>query len=492
LADKLNSVIEFDDELIQDADFDIDDIIDEEEEMEEDNSVDMFDQDTEDYIDEDATGEEDYADDIGVTVGEKDLRDDDEDNYETASFDSGFINQNGDLVVMDTSIPGDNFSFKYIDIENIAVVKRIRQNKNVEDLMRSIQSTGLISPVTVAPTATDGLYVLLSGFRRLLACAKVGIKRVPCIINNKVSVPEIPVLEAMYQQSKPYSIKEIVDYIDYLENEKGIMSPSMIEHLLQLESGDYTKLKDILNDNDDDIVSRLMNGQLTIGMAFKKLEQRRKNESKESQDIKRAEKVYEDEEESGVDKIRGSGEISDDTGLTDEEIQSLSISASDLEDGAESLEELIEEGNQIQGYQPHKQSPGDREYLDPSLAKAVKEKYDNTCQCCKEGGMEYVDCNDVHHIVEVYLGGSDDISNLILACVKCHRQIHLYARGELHMRPLEQMDDREREKFKRIIKLGNIIRKGLAMKGMKKEELKKLDKLSTIGRTKPGTGQVAG
>ena len=60
------------------------------------------------------------------------------------------------------------------------------------------------------------------------------------------------------------------------------------------------------------------------------------------------------------------------------------------------------------------------------------------------------------------------------------------------MRPLEQMDDREREKFKRIIKLGNIIRKGLAMKGMKKEELKKLDKLSTIGRTKPGTGQVAG
>ena len=138
----------------------------------------------------------------------------------------------------------------------------------------------------------------MSGFRRLLACAKVGIKRVPCIINNKVSVPEIPVLEAMYQQSKPYSIKEIVDYIDYLENEKGIMSPSMIEHLLQLESGDYTKLKDILNDNDDDIVSRLMNGQLTIGMVFKKLEQRRKNESKESQDIKRAEKVYEDEEES--------------------------------------------------------------------------------------------------------------------------------------------------------------------------------------------------
>jgi hypothetical protein len=106
--------------------------------------------------------------------------------------------------------------------------------------------------------------------------------------------------------------------------------------------------------------------------------------------------------------------------------------------------------------------------------------------------MEYIDCNDVHHIQEVYLGGTDAIENLILVCVKCHRLIHLYGRGELHMRPFEEMDDREKEKFKRIVRLGTVIRKGLALKGMKKEELKKHDKLNTIGRTKPGTGQVAG
>jgi hypothetical protein len=50
----------------------------------------------------------------------------------------------------------------------------------------------------------------------------------------------------------------------------------------------------------------------------------------------------------------------------------------------------------------------------------------------------------------------------------------------------------ERDKFKRIVKLGNVIRKGMALKGMKKEELKKLDKADTIGRTRPGTSQVAG
>jgi len=170
------------------------------------------------------------------------------------------------------------------------------------------------------------------------------------------------------------------------------------------------------------------------------------------------------------------------------------MNANDLDSDldAMSLEEMVAEGNQIEGYQPHKQTPGEREPLDPAIMKAIKEKYGNTCQCCKEGGQEYVDCNDVHHVVEVYLGGDDSIDNLILVCVKCHRLIHLYARGELYMRPFEEMDEKEREKFKRIVKLGTIIRKGLAIKGMKKSDLKKHDQLRTIGRTKPGTPQVAG
>ena len=56
----------------------------------------------------------------------------------------------------------------------------------------------------------------------------------------------------------------MINYIDYLEKEKGILSASMIEYLLQMNSGDYTKLKDILNDDDDDIVSKLMDGTYTI------------------------------------------------------------------------------------------------------------------------------------------------------------------------------------------------------------------------------------
>ncbi|MEM4385432.1 MAG: ParB N-terminal domain-containing protein [Candidatus Anstonellales archaeon] len=387
------------------------------------------------------------------------------------------------------------FNLKYINIKNIAIVKRIRKNKNVDDLKKSIKSTGLINPIVVAPSATEGIYVLLDGYRRLLVCAMLGKEEVPCIINNRVSTPEIPILEALYNHKKQYTMKEIVDYIDFLEKQKGIMSASMIEYLLQLNSGEYTKLKDILEDGDDEIVSRLMDGEYTIEQAFKKLEQRRKKESAETKDIKKAEKVYSgDVEETKVDIIEGTGEeVEGNIELTAEELEGLSFNASEFEDSLEgdSLEDMIEEGKNIEGFEPHKQDPEEREILDKALRKAVLARDNNTCMCCKLSGQEYTEVLDVHHIHMVYLGGTDDIDNLITLCTVCHKLVHLYGRGELYMRPLEDMTEQEREKFKRIIKLGNVIRKGLALRGIKKEQLKKIDKAETIGRTRPGKGQIA-
>lgn len=412
------------------------------------------------------------------------------DNFDTVDTHSDFISEDGSIVVMDESEKGDNFKFQYVDIENIAIVKRIRKNTtNVDDLVQSIKSTGLLEPLVVAPTATEGFYVLLAGFRRILACAKAGKRRIPCNINIKANTPEIPVLEALYNHSKKYNIKEIIDYIDYLEKQKGIMSASMIEYLLQLNSGDYTKLKDILNDNDEDIVSKLFDGTYTIETAFKKLEQRRKKESAEEKENKKAARVYEDEEESGASNIAGSGDEADSEGLSEEEIKSLAISASDLDNvGEENLEDLVEEGENIEGFKPHKQDYKERERLDPALRKAVLARDNNTCQICEIiSGQEFTEVLDVHHIIEVYLGGNDHIDNLITACTVCHKLIHLYGRGELHIRPISELSEQEQNRFKKIVKLGTVIRKGMVAKGMKKEQLKKADKAETIGRTKPGT-----
>ena len=409
--------------------------------------------------------------------------------------DADFIAPNGEIVVMDPKDNGDNFRLVYVDIENITIVKRIRATNTVDDLIKSIKSTGLLKPIDVAPTAVQGIYVLLDGYRRVLACARAGKRRIPCIVNTGVSIPDIPILEAMYNHSKKYSVKEMIDYIDYLEKQKGIMSASMIEYLLQLNSGDYTKLKDILNDNDEDIVSKLMQGIYTIDQAFKKLEQRRKKESAEEKELKRASKVYDEEQESGVAEIADSGETgNEELSLTENDLKQLAVTADDLNNvDDESLDQLIEEGNNIEGFEPHKQDPKHRERLDPALRKAVLARDNNTCQICEvASGMEFVEVLDVHHIQEVYLGGTDDINNLITTCTVCHKLIHLHGRGELAMRPIEQFSESEQRRFKRIIKLGNKIRVDMKMKGMKVDQLKKVDNTETIGRTKPGTGQEAG
>lgn len=436
--------------------------------------------------------EDSGADDEGSILDNNSLMDEPEKSV-VVSHDNDFISETGDIQVMDPVDNGDNFKLIYIDIENIAIVKRIRKSNNVEDLVKSIRSTGLLEPLTVAPTAADGVYVLLDGYRRILACARCGKRRIPCVVNLKVSVPDIPIIEAMYNHSKKYGIQEIVEYIDYLEKQKGIMSASMIEYLLQMNSGDYTKLKDILNDDDEDIVSKLMAGTYDIATAFKKLEQRRKKESAEERELKKTEKAY-DSADDEVDHLKDSGEYADNDELSEEEMSKLAINASELNDVEdEDLGDLIKESNSIEGFEKaHKQDPKYRERLDPKLRKSVLVRDDNTCKICGISGMEFVEVLDIHHIQEVYLGGSDDIDNLITACTVCHKLIHLYGRGELHMRPIEELSESEQLRFKKIVKLGTIIRKGMALKGIKKEQLKNMDNTETIGRTKPGTGQVAG
>lgn len=437
-----------------------------------------------------ATADKKSSDDISL------MDDEFGDNYEIAQRDAGFISPEGQIVVMDPNDSNDDcFKLTYIDIANIAVTQRIRKATSVEDLVKSIKSTGLLKPVFVAPTSADGVYVLLDGYRRLIACAKAGRRSIPCVINTKVSVPDIPVLEAMYNHQKSYSIKEMIDYIDYLEKEKGIMSASMIEYLLQMNSGDYTKLKDLLNDNDEDIISKMMEGQYTIDQAFKKLEQRRKKESAEEKDQRKAQKAYEDDPESSMAAIADSGDSVDDGAqLTEDEIKGLAINASDINDiEEESLGELIKQGNEVSGFKPHKQDPKYRERLDPTLRKSVLARDKNTCQICNMiSGMEFTEVLDVHHIIEVYLGGSDAIENLITACTVCHKLIHLHARGELNIRPESEMNEAEKNRFKKIVYLGNIIRKGMEAKNMKVEQLKQMDNADSIGRTKPGTGQLAG
>ena len=92
-----------------------------------------------------------------------------------------------------------------------------------------------------------------------------------------------------------------------------------------------------------------------------------------------------------------------------------------------------------------------------------------------------------------------------MLCVACHRLVHLYSTDDLHIDTAllngsydnlseedkdryenEQIFEDEKKRFKRIIKLGSVIRKGMVAKGMNKEQYKKEHSNNGIGRRKPG------
>ena len=417
-----------------------------------------------------------------------------------------FIDENGNLVVMNGGDVGETFEIKVISYKNIAIAKRIRSGKSVEDLVQSIKSTGLLNPIMVAPLATKDMYVLIDGYRRILACAKAGLTDIPAIVNNKIKTTEIPIVEAMYNHKKAYTMQDTIDYIEYLEKEKGITNPSLIEFLMDFDNGDYSKLKDILADDDEDIVSKLVAGQMTIAQAFKALEKRRSKESKEEKDIKKAAKVYGDVEESGASEIADTGETGDEeSALTDEQLDELSINPTELDEGLDeqSLDSMIQESNDTPGFEAHQQKVGEREYIDPAIKKAVLARDNFTCACCKRGGESYVDSLDYHHMLPVFLGGKDTPENGVTLCVLCHRLVHLFSTGDLHLpkekteEEIGEMTDEERiiyedeqRKFKRVVKLGDVIRKGIAQQGMNREQFKKDHSNAHIGRRKPGKNAV--
>ena len=367
-----------------------------------------------------------------------------------------------------------------------------------------------------------------------MACARCGMTKIPCTINNRVKTSEIPILEALYNLSTKYKMKEIVDYIEYLEKEKGIMSSSLIEYLTQMNSGDYNKLKDILEDNDPDILEKLLNDEISIGQAFKQLENKRKKQSREEKETQQAAKAYDENKEEGetlaTEAIEESGATNEeDIELSPDEVKKIWLDPTKLDDNLddEVLDDMVQEGNSMEGFEPHRQDWKDRERIDPGIRKAVMSRDRDTCQCCKRGGPDYVGILDLHHIVEVFLGGEDSVENSIALCLNCHRQVHDYAYGRLHipksktpeeleldankevlnenaqrekdgkpkMTPAEEESFKEsykviyhaeQNKYKRIVKLGNVIREGMRMRGISLDKAKKEHPIDMVGRNKPG------
>lgn len=74
---------------------------------------------------------------------------------------------------------------EYLPIEKIKPFEghpfKVREDEQMEQLVWSIMTQGLLTPLVVRPLE-NGEYELISGHRRLHACKKAGIKKIPALI----------------------------------------------------------------------------------------------------------------------------------------------------------------------------------------------------------------------------------------------------------------------------------------------------------------------
>lgn len=479
---------------------DIDDLADEEDTDDLDEESDLVDEEDTEPIEED-------VDDLDEPTEDKDnssLRDNSKDEStsleieieetgEVKETNGVFYGSSGQIIIADTTEP---FGFEVINIDKIVVVDRLRKvnTEAVQPMVQSIKSNGLLTPIVVSSKTENDTYILLDGFRRLLACKILGKEEISCVVNPNVKDTSAEVIEALYNRNARYSMLEIVDCVNKFEK-MGITSPTTFEYLLQLDIGDYTKLRDVLNDNDDEIVTKLLSGELDIKGAYRKLEARRKKESKLEQERQLTEKALGDSSTDlgkvGVDLKQG--EVSDSDIDEDEPTsQAMQRTKDSIEQDADNIDlstsDSLKEANV--------QISGKRERLDPKLRKSVLARDNNTCQICKQiSGGEYTEVLDVHHIIPAFLNKQkmgickDEMDNLVTACVICHKLIHLDSRGDLYIRNESELTDAEKEKFKRVKAYSKIIKDGIKSEGKGLEYLKEHDNVDTIGRSL--NGQVA-
>ena len=512
----LDDSILSDDAEQSDAEQSEDEQSEEESEQSEDDNYSLLNEEMDDESDtSDSESDHVEADNDGTVIDGDDLLSEDTDDDENARIISQRNSSNnflGDtptqISVASSDTNQDTFRMVYADIGKIAVTKRIRTSQNVDDLQKQISETGLLEPITVGLTRTEGVYVLLDGFRRLIACAKLGKTKIPCVINRNINTADIPIVTALYNKNKVYTIKEIIEYISYLEKDMGIMNPQLIEYMLPLNPGDYNKLKDVLADNDDDILDKLYSGIFTIDQAFKKVEKNRKSMTQDEKDMKKLQQATENGQD--MEKVKDQGEElsqAEDEGsnMTEEQLNQLGANAQSLDDNLDdqSVEEMDKAANEIDNsFKPHQQKVGEREYIDPNLKKQVMARDGYKCWCCNTGGEAFVDVLDFHHIIPVFLGGKDTKENAVMLCLTCHRMVHLYQTRDLYLPDPKSEDEvnamtdgeramyeAERNRYKRIIKLGTFIREGMHQKGMNLQQYKKEHPIGNIGRNKPGQGQ---
>ena len=89
-----------------------------------------------------------------------------------------------------------SYNFRVLDVKNVKASDNIREVKDIDDLLASIQEHGIVNPITVLDEGNSNFKVI-AGFRRFAAAIQLGLKKIPChvMLKDREGVDEISLTE---------------------------------------------------------------------------------------------------------------------------------------------------------------------------------------------------------------------------------------------------------------------------------------------------------
>ena len=335
-------------------------------------------------------------------------------NGVNASLEFAFKNDEGGTISPRT--PDGSAILGILPVESIKLPPRLRQDdEGLFALQEQIKLVGLLQPIHVVEYGD--MFVVLDGVRRLQAMINLGYTEIFALVDSTIPSELVRYYEGLVNGVKPYKFSEKVMYGQYFKDNQPLITYETIEGILGLRTGEFLKALYIneLKDEFFDTYQQVEKGKLSIEQGFKKIEK----------EIEKREK----EETSALDDLN--------SGALDEQLRNKN----------ELLEMSADAGTQ---------ELGNRKILPADIRRNVESRDKGYCQCCGYGKNEpeLMGVFNVHHMVAVQYGGSDNPSNLILVCNNCHTLIHKYESSQF----LPDKDFYEKHDYvKKIIVLGNIL-----------------------------------
>ena len=384
--------------------------------------------------------------------------------------------------------------FERIQLKQIGFtdpIKKGRQN-TMSGLTATVKDLGVLSPIHVMTVSEeseddDYKYILLKGLRRIYGAMKNGQTEIDAIVwdfKDKDQGFDLALyISLLLGRNQRRSWAEIWHLYQVLEMQSSI-TLGTLEYLLQLESGEAMKLKDVMLCDYEEVKQALMNNEKGLEACYKMLTKLRKEEDRLAM-----------EDAMGVaDSVEGAEDIaSDNTGergqLSDQDVLELLDMIDSLDEDNIDNEDFKEINQSV--FADEHQKVGERHPVDPAIRQGTFQRDNFRCRCCGTGGVAFLGTLVYHHVIPVSCHGSDSVANGITLCDSCHIQLHCSERqgGTIPMTPEQfyEYKEDEQKRIKLIIKYAKIAVEAHKRCGNSREKINE-ESLKSGRHRMPGEG----